>query len=321
VERQRPSMCLAALPLTEAALREVDAALWAFGAAMLTPAARQAQRWEGLRRSLAAALMERRGRGRDRFPDRGVGGEPGSMRAPDPTWAGAADGGRSRRGGGGPAPRHRNSLRRSPRPTAPMPMAAGPTPTIPSLCASPRSSRVPTSRPRRGAYHALRGGQIRGGPGRCGGRDRPPGPRQPPDGGCVSLRIRGRSRHRAGTGGRLAATGGSRRGAAPEDPVLFVTGLPRSGTTLVETILAAHPEVTAGARCRTCRARWHRRWRPCGRARRTRTALRRRGRATWSRAPAAGEAPGHRRQGHLDVFAHRPCRRGAARRAIRRVAP
>jgi tetratricopeptide (TPR) repeat protein len=33
---------------------------------------------------------------------------------------------------------------------------------------------------------------------------------------------------------------------APDDPVLFVTGLPRSGTTLVETILAAHPDVTAG---------------------------------------------------------------------------
>lgn len=32
----------------------------------------------------------------------------------------------------------------------------------------------------------------------------------------------------------------------PTDTVLFVTGLPRSGTTLVETILAAHPEVTAG---------------------------------------------------------------------------
>ncbi|MEM9755088.1 MAG: sulfotransferase, partial [Pseudomonadota bacterium] len=32
----------------------------------------------------------------------------------------------------------------------------------------------------------------------------------------------------------------------PEDRVIFVTGLPRSGTTLVETILAAHPEVTAG---------------------------------------------------------------------------
>jgi len=32
----------------------------------------------------------------------------------------------------------------------------------------------------------------------------------------------------------------------PDDPVLFVTGLPRSGTTLVESILAAHPDVTAG---------------------------------------------------------------------------
>lgn len=32
----------------------------------------------------------------------------------------------------------------------------------------------------------------------------------------------------------------------PVDPVLFVTGLPRSGTTLVETILSAHPRVTAG---------------------------------------------------------------------------
>jgi tetratricopeptide (TPR) repeat protein len=34
--------------------------------------------------------------------------------------------------------------------------------------------------------------------------------------------------------------------SGPADPVLFVTGLPRSGTTLVETILAAHPQVSAG---------------------------------------------------------------------------
>jgi tetratricopeptide (TPR) repeat protein len=32
----------------------------------------------------------------------------------------------------------------------------------------------------------------------------------------------------------------------PGDRAIFVTGLPRSGTTLVESILAAHPEVTAG---------------------------------------------------------------------------
>jgi len=32
----------------------------------------------------------------------------------------------------------------------------------------------------------------------------------------------------------------------PDDPALFVTGLPRSGTTLIETILSAHPDVTAG---------------------------------------------------------------------------
>ena len=32
----------------------------------------------------------------------------------------------------------------------------------------------------------------------------------------------------------------------PPDPVLFVAGLPRSGTTLVENVLAAHPQVTAG---------------------------------------------------------------------------
>lgn len=32
----------------------------------------------------------------------------------------------------------------------------------------------------------------------------------------------------------------------PDDPVVFVTGLPRSGTTLVETILDAHPDVAAG---------------------------------------------------------------------------
>lgn len=32
----------------------------------------------------------------------------------------------------------------------------------------------------------------------------------------------------------------------PTDRVVFVTGLPRSGTTLVETILAAHPDVRAG---------------------------------------------------------------------------
>lgn len=34
--------------------------------------------------------------------------------------------------------------------------------------------------------------------------------------------------------------------AGPADPVIFVTGLPRSGTTLIETILAAHPDVAAG---------------------------------------------------------------------------
>ena len=32
----------------------------------------------------------------------------------------------------------------------------------------------------------------------------------------------------------------------PNDPVLFVTGLPRSGTTLIETILDAHPDTSAG---------------------------------------------------------------------------
>lgn len=32
----------------------------------------------------------------------------------------------------------------------------------------------------------------------------------------------------------------------PTDRVIFVTGLPRSGTTLIETILAAHPQVAAG---------------------------------------------------------------------------
>jgi Flp pilus assembly protein TadD len=39
---------------------------------------------------------------------------------------------------------------------------------------------------------------------------------------------------------------GALTAAGPADPVVFVTGLPRSGTTLVETILAAHPAVTAG---------------------------------------------------------------------------
>lgn len=32
----------------------------------------------------------------------------------------------------------------------------------------------------------------------------------------------------------------------PSDPVIFVTGLPRSGTTLIETIFAAHADVSAG---------------------------------------------------------------------------
>ena len=32
----------------------------------------------------------------------------------------------------------------------------------------------------------------------------------------------------------------------PPDPVLFVAGLPRSGTTLIESVLAAHPQVSAG---------------------------------------------------------------------------
>ncbi|MCU4653625.1 sulfotransferase, partial [Roseibacterium sp. SDUM158016] len=36
------------------------------------------------------------------------------------------------------------------------------------------------------------------------------------------------------------------RAEGPSDPVIFVTGLPRSGTTLAESILAAHPLVTAG---------------------------------------------------------------------------
>ena len=36
------------------------------------------------------------------------------------------------------------------------------------------------------------------------------------------------------------------RADGPQDPALFVTGLPRSGTTLVETILSAHPQVAAG---------------------------------------------------------------------------
>ncbi|MEM9320425.1 MAG: sulfotransferase [Pseudomonadota bacterium] len=37
-----------------------------------------------------------------------------------------------------------------------------------------------------------------------------------------------------------------RKSEGPRDTVLFVTGLPRSGTTLVETIFAAHNAVTAG---------------------------------------------------------------------------
>jgi predicted Zn-dependent protease len=48
---------------------------------------------------------------------------------------------------------------------------------------------------------------------------------------------------------RLVADWQTLRGWTPEgprDPVLFVTGLPRSGTTLVETILSAHPLVVAG---------------------------------------------------------------------------
>lgn len=42
---------------------------------------------------------------------------------------------------------------------------------------------------------------------------------------------------------RDIALGGSQ---GPADPVIFVTGLPRSGTTLVESILDAHPMVAAG---------------------------------------------------------------------------
>ena len=43
---------------------------------------------------------------------------------------------------------------------------------------------------------------------------------------------------------RAAVEGGARSDAAAAP--IFVTGLPRSGTTLVEAILAAHPQVTAG---------------------------------------------------------------------------
>ncbi|MDG4648327.1 sulfotransferase [Roseibacterium sp. SDUM158017] len=48
---------------------------------------------------------------------------------------------------------------------------------------------------------------------------------------------------------RLAADWRSLEGMTregPAEPVVFVTGLPRSGTTLVESVLAAHPDVTAG---------------------------------------------------------------------------
>jgi hypothetical protein len=228
-------------------MREADAARWAFGAAMLTPAARQRPNArEGLRRSLAAALMDAgEVEAAIGFLTAEAEASPEDAGLSDPAGAGAADGGRHRRRGGGPAPRHgtrSGGARGLPRLCQ---RAEGPRPTIPWLCASPRSSRVPTFRPR-AARNELRGGQVRCGPARRGGRDRPPEPRQPPDGG---VRFPTDSRPISPPRGNWRATGRKLEGLAasgPEDPVLFVTGLPRSGTTLVETILAAHPEVTAG---------------------------------------------------------------------------
>jgi hypothetical protein len=115
VERQRSFESLAALSLAEAALREADAARWAFGAAMLTPAARQrpnaragcAGPWR--RRLMDAGEVE----AAIGFLTAEAGGEPGSCGLSDPTWAGAADGGRHRRRGGRTCAAPRNWLRRS----------------------------------------------------------------------------------------------------------------------------------------------------------------------------------------------------------------
>ena len=44
----------------------------------------------------------------------------------------------------------------------------------------------------------------------------------------------------------ITATDSSQRDALPKVIPIFICGLPRSGTTLVEQILASHPEITAG---------------------------------------------------------------------------
>jgi hypothetical protein len=157
------SFDLAALSLAEAALREADAARWAFGAP-LTPA-RQRNAAGGPAPSLAAALRCRGCRGRDRSFLTEALGRPPTMRASDPTWAVAADGGRSSPGRGRTCARHR--------------IGPGGRRGLPRLCQRPEDRRggsvadvlaaqLQRARPAgpRAARHAIRGGKIRGGSGR-----------------------------------------------------------------------------------------------------------------------------------------------------------
>ena len=125
--------------------------------------------------------------------------------------------------------------------------------------------------------------KIRGGPWRCRGGDRPSRPA--PTGLMAEAFPYSFEADLATRAGELAGDWPRLRDLTPkgpEDPVVFVTGLPRSGTTLVETILAAHPDVhRAGVRCPylsralsppPLRPPLPLRWRRCARTMQTRCA-------------------------------------------------
>jgi tetratricopeptide (TPR) repeat protein len=246
VERQRSFESLAALSLAEAALREADAALWAFGAAMLTPAARQRPNArEGLRRSLAAALMDA---GEveaaigfltaeaEASPDHaGILTQRGQARQTAGDIAGAEEDLRRATELAPAEPEAYRAYANGRRTDADDPVALRLSAQLarPDLPAPARrvmsfaAAKFAADRRDVAAEieHLNRANRLMAG--------------AFPYGFEADLAT---ARQLAGDWAQLEGLAAS----GPEDPVLFVTGLPRSGTTLVETILAAHPDVTAG---------------------------------------------------------------------------
>jgi tetratricopeptide (TPR) repeat protein len=246
VDRQRSFETLAALSLAEAAMRDAEAARWAFNAAMLTPAARQRPNARaGLRRSLAAALTDageveaaiafltaeaeedpedaglltQRGQARQTAGDI-TGAEQDLRRATEcapeePEAYRAYANGRRSEADDPVALRLAEQLAR---PDLPAPARRVMSFAAAKFAADRRDLEAEID-------HLARANRL------------------------MAEAFPHNYEADLDTARRLAGDWAKLERLAPDgpsDPVLFVTGLPRSGTTLVETILAAHPEVTAG---------------------------------------------------------------------------